>query len=131
MGLIFSPGDGVPGNAIIPQGSALRPRINLKTPIHKSLQQRRNLKLNQQPICTIMKNTKIPGWEKATLGIGFHFFNFFNHPNFGYPGTGLILGLGIISNLQQPPTSILGGGFGGFGGDVAPRMIQLKAQLQF
>jgi hypothetical protein len=73
MGLIFSPGDGVPGNAIIPQGSALRPRINLKTPIHKSLQQRRNLKLNQQPICTIMKNTKIPGWEKATLGIGFHF----------------------------------------------------------
>jgi hypothetical protein len=80
---------------------------------------------------TIMKNTKIPGWEKATLGIGFQFFNFFNHPNFGFPGTGLILGLGIISNLEQPPTSILGNGFGGFGGDVAPRMIQLKAQLQF
>ena len=33
----------------------------------------------------IMKNTKIPGWEKAVLGIGFQFFNLFNHPNFGLP----------------------------------------------
>jgi len=33
----------------------------------------------------IMKNTKIPRWENAMLGIGFQFFNFFNHPNFGLP----------------------------------------------
>ena len=32
-----------------------------------------------------MKNTKIPGRENATLGIGFQFFNLFNHPNFGFP----------------------------------------------
>jgi Carboxypeptidase regulatory-like domain len=80
---------------------------------------------------TIMKHTKIPRWEKANLGIGFQFFNLFNHPNFGFPGTGLVQGLGLISNLEQPPTSILGTGNGGFGADVAPRMIQLKAQLLF
>ena len=78
---------------------------------------------------SIMKNTKIPGWENAVLGIGFQFFNFFNHPNFGGPdNTNSDLGFGQISYLEQPPTSILGNGFGG---DVAPRMIQLKAQLRF
>jgi hypothetical protein len=30
-----------------------------------------------------MKNARIPRWESATLGIGFQFFNLFNHPNFG------------------------------------------------
>ena len=33
----------------------------------------------------IMKNTKIPRWENAKLGIGLQFFNFFNHANFGFP----------------------------------------------
>jgi hypothetical protein len=76
-----------------------------------------------------MKRTKIPRWENATFGIGFQFFNFFNHPNFGFPDTGLPSpGLGMIGSLQEPPTSILGNDLGG---DVAPRMIQLKAQLQF
>ena len=79
----------------------------------------------------IMKQTKIPRWENATLGIGFQFFNFFNHPNFGFPITGLGFGMGLIHYLQQPPTSILGNGNGGFGADVAPRMIQLKAELKF
>jgi Carboxypeptidase regulatory-like domain len=75
----------------------------------------------------IMKSTKI--WENATLGIGFQFFNLFNHPNFGFPDTGLPSpGLGMIGSLQQPPTSVLGSGLGG---DVAPRMIQLKAELKF
>ncbi|MGA7928077.1 MAG: hypothetical protein WCA20_19065, partial [Candidatus Sulfotelmatobacter sp.] len=78
---------------------------------------------------SIMKNTKIPRWENAELGIGFQFFNFFNHPNFGAPDNySSDLGFGQISYLEQPPTSILGNGFGG---DVAPRMIQLKAQLKF
>lgn len=31
---------------------------------------------------TVMKITKLRGWEGATLGVGLQFFNFFNHPNF-------------------------------------------------
>ena len=76
----------------------------------------------------IFKNTKLPGWEKAELGIGLQFFNLFNHPSFGFPD--FLLSdqmLGQIGYLEQPPTSILGA----FSGAAAPRMIQLKAQLQF
>jgi len=77
----------------------------------------------------IMKNTKIPRWENAELGIGFQFFNLFNHPNFGLPDGGISdQTFGQISGLEQPPTGILGAGLGG---DIAPRMIQLKAQLRF
>jgi hypothetical protein len=77
----------------------------------------------------ITKNTKIPGWENAVLGIGFQFFNFFNHPNFGMPDSwSSDSNLGKIFYLAQSPTSILGSGLGG---DAAPRMIQLKIQLQF
>jgi hypothetical protein len=77
---------------------------------------------------TIMKNTRLPGWEAATLGIGFQFFNFLNHPNFGFPDNQIQdQALGQIFYLAAPPTSILGAA----GGDTAPRMIQLKAQLQF
>jgi hypothetical protein len=77
----------------------------------------------------IMKNTKITGWENATLGIGFQFFNLFNHPNLGFPDNwSSDAGFGQIFYLEQSPTSILGSGLGG---DVAPRMIQLKAQLRF
>jgi len=78
---------------------------------------------------SIMKNTKLPRHESIALGIGLQFFNVFNHPNFGFPDAGLSSStFGQISSLQQPPTSILGSGFGG---DAAPRMIQIKAQLQF
>jgi hypothetical protein len=77
----------------------------------------------------ITKNTKIPGWETATLGIGFQFFNLFNHPNFGFPDNfSSDFTFGQIFYLEQSPTGILGNGFGG---NVSPRMIQLKAQLQF
>jgi len=76
-----------------------------------------------------MKNTKIPKWENAELGIGFQFFNLFNHPNFALPDNNVSdPTFGQILGLEQPPTSILGAGLGG---DVAPRMIQLKAQLRF
>jgi hypothetical protein len=79
----------------------------------------------------IMKGTKIPGWEGATLGIGFQFFNVFNHPNFGFPVPGLGPPTGLIYYLEQPPTSILGDVNGFAVADVAPRMIQLKAELKF
>ena len=73
--------------------------------------------------------TKIPGWENASLGTGFQFFNLFNHPNFGFPDNFVSSPtLGQIFYLEQSPTSILGNGLGG---DASPRMIQVKAQLQF
>src|SRR3984885_6232833 len=77
----------------------------------------------------VMKNTKIHGWENAELGFGFQFFNLFNHPNFGFPDTASSDStFGQIFNLEQPPTSIVGSGIGG---DAAPSMIQLRAQLRF
>jgi len=79
----------------------------------------------------IMKNMKLSHWESAKLGICFQFFNFFNHPNFGFPVTGLGTPTGLITYLEQPPTSIMGTGPGFATIDVAPRMIQLKAELKF
>jgi hypothetical protein len=76
-----------------------------------------------------MKDARLRPWENATLRIGFQFFNFFNHPNFGFPDPGLSsTTFGLIGGLEQPPTSVLGSGLGG---DVSPRMIQLKAGVKF
>jgi hypothetical protein len=78
----------------------------------------------------VMKNTKIPRWENAKLGIGLQFFNFFNHANFAFPdplssdGTSF----GQIFYLEQPATTLLGSTNQT---NAARRMIQLKAQLQF
>jgi hypothetical protein len=73
----------------------------------------------------ITKYTKIPHWENAVLGIGFQFFNFFNHPNFSFPDNFLSNStFGQIIFLEQPPTGILGSG-------APARMIQLKAQVNF
>jgi hypothetical protein len=78
---------------------------------------------------SIMKSTKLPGWEAGTLRIGFQFFNIFNHPNFGFPDPGLSSAtFGEILSLEQPPTSILGSGLGA---NASPRMIQLKVELKF
>ena len=78
---------------------------------------------------SIMKNTKIPHWENAEMGIGFQFFNFFNHPNFGGPDNySSDSTLGQIFYMEMPPTGILGSGLGG---DASPRNIQLKVRLQF
>jgi len=77
----------------------------------------------------IMKNTKIPHWDNGVLSIGFQFFNLFNHANFGYPDNVSSDGTyGQILYQEQPPTSILGSGLNA---NVSPRMIQLRAQLQF
>ncbi len=78
---------------------------------------------------SIMKNTKIPHWENAVLGIGFQFYNLFNHPNFGGPDNfSSDSSFGQIFQMQSPPTGILGAGLGG---DASPRNIQLKVRLQF
>jgi hypothetical protein len=77
----------------------------------------------------ITKSTNISGWEKAKLGIGLQIFNLFNHPNFGFPDNwNADSTFGQIFYLERSPTSILGAGLGG---DAAPRMIQLKAELRF
>jgi hypothetical protein len=78
---------------------------------------------------TIMKNTKLPGWDGGVLGIGFQFFNLFNHPNFGLPTHNISDSIfGQVAAMEQPATSILGAARGGL---VTMRMIQLKVQLQF
>ena len=77
----------------------------------------------------VMKKTSLVGQEKVVLSIGAQFFNFFNHSNFGPPDNySSDSGFGEISTMEMPPTGILGAGLGG---DVSPRMIQLKAQIQF
>ncbi len=77
----------------------------------------------------IMKHTKIPGWENATLGIGFQFFNVLNHPNFGTPEhSSSDPAFGLIFYGEQSPTSILGSGLNAA---TAARMIQLRAELRF
>jgi len=77
----------------------------------------------------IMKYTSIAGGDKVVLGLGFQLYNFFNHPNFGPPdNSSSDSTFGEIETMEMPPTSILGSGLGG---DVSPRMIQLKAQIRF
>lgn len=73
----------------------------------------------------IMKNTKLPGWDKGQFGIGFQFFNFFNHPNFGMPdGFSSAPTFGQIVYTARPASGVLGGG-------ASARVIQVKAHLQF
>ena len=80
---------------------------------------------------SIVKNFKIPGWEAAKFGVGFEFFNLFNHPNFDKPVNDIARGAGIfgtIINMVSPPTSILGA-FNG--ADASGRIIQVRGQFVF
>ncbi len=78
---------------------------------------------------SILKNTKLRGWENGELGIGAQFFNFFNHPNFGFPVHDITSPqFGQISGLESPPTTLLGSGLGG---NASARLIQLTLRLQF
>jgi hypothetical protein len=77
----------------------------------------------------VMKKTKIPHWENGSLSLGVQFFNFLNHANFGFPdNSSSDYTFGQIGYLEASPTSILGSTLQA---NVARRMIQLKAQLQF
>ena len=84
---------------------------------------------------TVMKYTKLG--ERANLGIGFQFFNLFNHPNFDQPVSDIAAGeatpaaggqFGTIVSQVNTPTSILGSALGG---NASPRLIQLKAEIKF
>jgi hypothetical protein len=76
---------------------------------------------------SIMKYTKLA--ERANLGIGFQFFNLFNHPNFDQPVADISSSqFGTITRTVNTPTSILGSFLGG---DASPRLIQLKAEFKF
>lgn len=80
---------------------------------------------------SIMKHFKMRGWEKAKLGLGFQFFNLFNHPNFDKPISDIAQGPGVfgtITNLVSVPTSILGSFVGS---DASGRIIQVRGQFVF
>jgi hypothetical protein len=78
---------------------------------------------------TVMKNFAIPRWETAKFSVGIQAFNLFNHPNFDQPIADVANPqLGSIVQTVGTPTSILGSFLGG---DASPRLIQLKASLNF
>ncbi len=76
---------------------------------------------------SVFKNFKIQ--ERATVGVGFQAFNFFNHPNFALPDSGVgDPTFGQITSTASTPTSPYGS-FLGF--DSSPRTIQLTAKITF
>jgi hypothetical protein len=76
-----------------------------------------------------MKKTKIPGWERGEFGLGFQFFNLFNHPNFDLPVANVAdARFGTLVHTVAPPTTPFGSGLGA---DASARIIQLKLQLTF
>jgi hypothetical protein len=67
--------------------------------------------------------------EDAKLNLGAQFFNVLNHPNFDLPVNDISNpNFGHITRTVSVPTSIFGVFFGG---DASPRIIQLKAELNF
>jgi len=78
---------------------------------------------------SLMKFTRIPGWDSARLGIGVQAFNVFNHPNFGLPvNNASSPNFGEILSTVSSPTSILGSQLGA---SSSARVLQLKAQFTF
>jgi hypothetical protein len=78
---------------------------------------------------TIMKYTKLSGWENASLAIGFQFFNLFNHPSFGLPFNDISSSnFAQTCCVSQAYTSIFGNQTGA---NASRRLIQVKSQLQF
>lgn len=74
--------------------------------------------------------------EKVAFRFDAQFFNFFNHPNFGFPNVtagipselGTLSGFGAINSTASPPTGLLGSGLGG---DSSVRMIALRGTIIF
>jgi hypothetical protein len=74
--------------------------------------------------------------ENVALRVEGQFYNVFNHPNFGFPGStygvpsvaDTLVDKGVITGTAQPPTGLLGSGLGG---DSSVRMIGLSARIEF
>jgi hypothetical protein len=78
---------------------------------------------------TLMKKTKIPGWERGEFGIGAQMYNVFNHPNFDLPISNVADGrFGQLTRAVSPATTLFGSGLGA---DASPRLVQLKAEFTF
>ena len=78
---------------------------------------------------TVMKNFRIPGWERGQFALGAQFFNILNHPNFDQPIADISSPFfGTIQHTLNTPTSM----YGSFlGADASARQIQLRATLTF
>jgi hypothetical protein len=75
----------------------------------------------------LMKHTKIT--ERVEFVFGAQFFNVFNHSNFDSPVMDISSShFGQILKTTTPPTTMYGSVLGA---DAAPRLIQLKTQLNF
>jgi Carboxypeptidase regulatory-like domain len=78
---------------------------------------------------TLMKQTKIPGWERGEIGFGAQFYNVFNHPNFQSAIGDISNGkFGQVVRTVSPPTTAFGSGLGA---DASGRLIQAKLQFTF
>ena len=79
---------------------------------------------------TLMKQTKIPGWERGQIGFGAQFYNVFNHPNFQAPVADVSNPalFGSVVATVNPPTTAFGSGLGA---NASPRIIQAKLQFSF
>jgi hypothetical protein len=74
--------------------------------------------------------------ENMAIRIEGQFYNIFNHPNFGYPGStygvpgvaDTLIDKGVVTGTTNPPTGLLGSGLGG---DTSVRMIALSARFEF
>lgn len=77
----------------------------------------------------VMKGFHIPATESGLIQVGVQAYNVLNHPNFANPTSDLDSPyFGSIFNTVSVPTSV----FGSFlGGDASPRILQLKANIQF
>lgn len=77
----------------------------------------------------LMKGFKIPATEAGELQIGVQAYNALNHPNFANPNSNMDSSVfGSIFSTVSVPTSV----YGSFlGGDASPRILQLKANIQF
>ena len=62
----------------------------------------------------VEKGFGIPKWEGAQFSVGARFFNFFNHPNFGFPVTNISSPQfgEILAPAVSTPTTIYGSGLG-------------------
>jgi hypothetical protein len=79
---------------------------------------------------SLMKQTKIPGWEKGQISFGAQFYNVFNHPNF-QSAVGDVSNPGLFGQVVRTvsaPTTLFGSGLGA---DASPRLIQAKLQFTF